>query len=102
MTNAYKLLPIVNNAKSIVVDAPLYPILSRYRWYLPKSHYAGTPRPYTIINRNGKYHQLRLARSITKASDHQYPKHLNGDPLDCRRGNLELVSTRAEAGLKRR
>jgi len=98
MPVAYALLPVVNDDRSIIVDAPLHPTLSRYRWYMPKTQYAGAPRPYTIVRNGGKYRQLRLARIIMKASDGLYPKHLNGNVLDCRRGNIELISRKDDAG----
>ena len=99
MPKAYSRLPIVGCDRTIFIDTFLYPVLSRYRWYIPKSQYAGNPRPFTTVTKDGKISQLRLARVITKAPHGLFPKHLNGNFLDCRRANLKLVSWRDEAGL---
>lgn len=98
MNNRYAILPVVNSDQVIIIDATLYSTLRRHRWYIPKGLYAGNPRPYTIVKKNRKRRQLRLARIITKAPEGRYPKHLNGNFLDCRRGNIELVSWRDDAG----
>jgi hypothetical protein len=98
MPNAYSVLPIVNSDRTIVIDTSLYSVLSRYRWYIPKSQYAGNPRPFTTVRKDGKVRQLRLARAITKAPQGLYPKHLDGNFLDCRRANLKLVTWRDDAG----
>lgn len=97
MTDTYALLPIVNDHRKIIVDACLHPILSRHSWYIPRGVYAGNSRPFTIVKKNGKDSQLRLARIITKAPEGMFPKHLNGNALDCRRGNIQLVSRRDDA-----
>lgn len=98
MSATYALLPVVNHDKKIIIDASHYPILCRYRWYVPRGRYAGNPRPFTYVKKDGKERQLRLARIITKAPDGMYPKHINGNALDCRRENMELVSWRDDAG----
>ncbi len=99
MKRRYALLPVVNDDRSIIIDANLYPILSRYRWYIHGGQYAGNPRPFTTVRKDGKERQLRLARAITKAPQGLYPKHLNGNFLDCHRANLKLVTWRDDAGL---
>lgn len=98
MNYSYALLPAVNDERHIIIDASLHPVLSRYRWYIPKGPCAGNPRPFTIVRKGTKERQLRLARIVTKAPDGLYPKHLNGNPLDCRGENIELVSRKDDAG----
>lgn len=98
MSATYALLPIVNDDRRIIVDSTIHAILCRYRWYIPRGRYAGNPRPFTYVKKDGKYRQLRLARAITKAPEGLYPKHLNGNALDCRMENMELVFWKDDAG----
>lgn len=98
MKYRYAILPITNSDKKTLIDADLFSTLSIHRWHIPKGRYAGNPRPFTTIRNNGKARQIRLARVITNAAKDLYPKHLNGNPLDCRRENIELVENKDKAG----
>jgi len=97
MREVVAFLPVVNSDKVIVIDAHLKPLLAKRRWYLTKSTYSGTPRPFTIAKEEGKEKQYRLARLLTKAGPWEFPKHLNGNILDCRLKNLALVGRRDDA-----
>ena len=98
MSSTYALLPVVNSDEVIIIDAPLHAILKRYSWCIPKGIDAGNPGPFTRVKENGKERQWALARVVTKAPYGLYPKHLNGNFLDCRRANIELVDIKDEAG----
>ena len=97
MDGRFATLPIVNSDRVVIIDHHLHPLLSRHRWYLPKSSYSGTPRPFTISHEGGKAKHYRLARLLTKAGPREFPKHLNGDVFDCRKGNLVLVDRKDDA-----
>jgi len=98
MCNRYAVLPIVNSDNFIIIDADDWPVLKRFRWYIPRDRYPTSPRPFTVFKEGGLRHYKRLARVITRAPKGMYPKHLNGNPLDCRRENLALVTNKALAG----
>lgn len=66
-----------------------YKHLCRHRWFAQKSKsgwYA--VRRYTV---GGKTYYNRMHREITSCPPHLEPHHRNGDTLDNRRCNLELV-----------
>ena len=78
-----------------IVDADVAPILAKYHW---RASTTGFPHPVAEIgNKNGRPKAARLHRLITDASRNRWVIHLNGDPLDCRRANLELTDERARA-----
>ena len=95
-------LPIVNDDRRILIDADLFPVLSRHRWYLSKEPYSLAPRPYTFArDAEGRKRGQVLARLVSHAGKGEYVEHRNGDSLDCRRQNLRLVGTKEGAGPSR-
>jgi hypothetical protein len=99
MKSATARLPIRNRPWHILIDAELYPILSMHTWRVPGGRYPQLPRPFTYQpDESGRAKAIFLARALTHAGENEFPQHLNGDRLDCRRANLRLAATRGEAG----
>ena len=96
---SYATLPVVNDDRRIIIDAALYPALSKHSWYIPKGFHNANPRPFTSLPLpSGKLKYVALARCIAGAKGRQFPKHINGNALDCRGENIALMVTRGEAG----
>ena len=68
------------------------------RWAVRRDTH-GQRRPLLMLPYPaGKWTDYRLARLVSRAPPNLFPKHLNGDVMDCRRANLALVRSRGEAG----
>lgn len=86
----------------VVVDDDFAQVLARHwrRGWSIRRAIDGQHRPTLVIPNGTRWGQrVRLARLVTQAPPHLFPKHLNGDVLDCRRANLRLVPIRSEAGV---
>lgn len=75
-----------------IIDAESLPIVEGRRFYLNESH--GGKLGYVALSRRGECTPLH--RMILGVTDRKLEiKHVNGDPLDCRRENL-VVKTHSE------
>lgn len=108
MPTQYATLPVVNKEERIIIDAKYYPILIKAKWYLPSGMYNPSQRPFTFDpdtrpepqrNKSGKRF-VSLERALMKPTQRQFVKHLNGNLLDCRKVNMELVTTRDAAATR--
>lgn len=52
-------------------------------------------------NEDGEYRQVTLQRAILEAKRGQRVKALNGNPLDCRRKNLHIMTREEQRHLRR-
>ncbi|VVT19910.1 hypothetical protein MBHK15_130131 [Marinobacter salarius] len=78
-----------------IVDVEDWPRIRQQ--YGPQWHCAGDGqgRRYACRshpNDDGKYRQVTLQRAVLEAKRGQRVKTLNGNPLDCRRANLEIMT----------
>lgn len=80
-----------------IVDAELFPIVSRYKWYAEyhsREHGYYAVRKYKV---NGVYKMMRMHRFIWECVFGPIPKglemdHINNNGFDNRLKNLELVT----------
>lgn len=77
-----------NNVVDHALVDPVDVLLSRHRW-----HRGGKRRRYAVAAINGR--TVLMHRLIMGSPQHQQVRHLNGNTLDNRRGNLEVVPTKA-------
>ncbi|MGM9319409.1 HNH endonuclease [Deinococcus aquaticus] len=77
-----------NNVVDYALVDPVDVLLSRHRW-----HRGGKRRRYAVAAINGR--TVLMHRLIMGSPQHQQVRHLNGNTLDNRRGNLEVVPTKA-------
>lgn len=66
--------------------------VSRLKWHVHFSRGKGKKegRPYARTTIRGKH--IYLHRFLTNAPSSMHVDHMNGQTLDCRRGNLEIVT----------
>jgi hypothetical protein len=71
----------------ILVDPDLYDELSQFHWFLKRS----ACRSYVCrcVTIDGKKHFIRMHRLIAETPDDMVCHHINGNPLDNRRANLQ-------------
>lgn len=83
-------VPCSTETKLALVDEQDHNRFRRFKWSL---HQGRAARSAWLPN-SGKRVKLFLDREILdlRPGDPQVPRHLNGNPLDCRRVNLEAVS----------
>lgn len=72
------------------VDADLYDELNKYHWFAKKSFH----RMYAVLTTHvdGKKVFIRMHRIVAKTPDDQVCHHINKNPLDNRRANLQNMS----------
>lgn len=76
--------------QTTIVDLDLYPELIKYKWFLKRSFC----RSYVVrtFRVNGKKKFLRLHRLVANTPDDMVCHHINGNPLDNRRANLQNMT----------
>ena len=72
------------------VDDEDFEWLSRFRWQANLGY-----KPRAVRNSQGKNgaKMIYMHREIMRAREHEVVDHINGDPLDNRKGNLRLCTT---------
>jgi hypothetical protein len=81
--------------RSVVVDEDVYQWAKEYRWYFSKST-TGAARVYAAPRANEPI--IHLARVVSNAGPEDYPRFIDGDGLNCTRGNIVLERDRNLAG----
>lgn len=87
--NRTRRLPLKGGGFALV-DADVFPLLSRYRWKL--DHHGYPIRDDVGIRANGKRAITYLHHMVLPKRKDCYVDHWNGDPLDARRANLRYAS----------
>ena len=91
----------LKNGEHVAVDKAFADWLVRHwgmAWSIHRDT-AGNRRPILVLPMpTGRGKTFRLARLVTGAGKRQYPQHLNGNVMDCRRANIRLIAERGEAG----
>lgn len=83
-------VPCSTQTNSALVDEQDHNRFRRFKWSL----HQGRAARNVWLPDSGRRVKLFLDREILdlRAGDRRVPRHLNGNPLDCRRVNLEAVS----------
>ena len=84
-TDSFALIPL-SKGLCAIVDPELFDELSRYHWraVLSGSRFYAIRREF----RDGKVHTIRMHRQVAGTMPGYECHHINGNTLDCRRGNL--------------
>ena len=82
-----------------IVDDDLVSMLSRWRWQLDRKGYAHRcPSKMKVVVRRGKPRSkrscmnIKMHRVVVNAPPGSVVDHINGNPLDNRRENLEICT----------
>lgn len=78
-----------------IVDRVLLPSVSQAQWRLCTTT-RGRPRAFTYAKTDMGTRKLYLERLVSNAARGRFVKFRNGNTLDCRTGNLEVVKERVE------
>lgn len=82
------LIPLTQN-KFAIIDDDDYPLISKYKWHVAKSHVPNIYYARTTIYQNGKSKTLLMHRLI---SGDRYVDHVNRNGLDNRKINLRTCT----------
>jgi hypothetical protein len=82
-------LPLSNGGVTLV-DDDMLESLSRFSWF---KHQTGYVRGYVPVRFGGRGRHTVMARWIMRAPNGMVVDHINGNPLDNRRENLQIVTT---------
>ena len=85
-----------NSSKKALIDEDDYLLVSAYTWRLKQSAYTS----YVCASRwtNGTCHTIRLHRLVMNAVPGKDVHHINQNPLDCRKTNLQECDIHAHRG----
>jgi 5-methylcytosine-specific restriction endonuclease McrBC regulatory subunit McrC len=80
----------LTNGGEVKVDDADFAWLNKYKWYAKSSAY----NVYACRNHydHGQKGTIRMHREITQCPDNMEIDHVDGDPLNNQRANLQIVS----------
>jgi hypothetical protein len=86
-------IPLTNGGE-VIIDESDYEFLSQFRWYKSLMGYACTPKARSIRPTKPKLNSILMHRILLNAERGQVIDHINGNPLDNRRENLRVCTTK--------
>ena len=99
-------IELVNGRGTVLVDDEDLPLVAGHRWYLKtdwrRQHLGATGYAVTFIrDAEGRRRNVAMHRLLTGAPAHLEVDHGNGNGLDNRRSNLEVVTRTVNVGRQR-
>lgn len=82
----------LGKGKDAIIDADDWPLVSRYRWGAVGPSPRGKTQYVVTPGRGRREKPLYLHHLLMQPPPHIEVDHLNGNGLDCRRANMELVT----------
>jgi len=97
--NNFHDLPILDlpSGHRVILDPEDYRRLRHYRWFLKRSR--STVYVVRRERRNQKDRLIRMHRQVTRCPPHLTVHHINGNPLDNRKSNLQLLTPKQHSAL---
>ena len=90
----------LTQGKFAIVDDEDFEYLNRFYWQIYKSG-DGIVYPVRAVPTERRTISIRMVNLIVNGKKGHYLRHINGDRLDCRKENLELLSTNHKRQLRR-